>query len=56
MDVDITVTGKGGHSSAPPDHTTIGLLSQIVDLIEENPWDPILTTMSRKPDFLCELI
>ena len=47
MDVKVKVTGKGGHSSVPPEHTTIGQLAQIVELIEKNPWEPILTTKSR---------
>ena len=47
LDVRITVSGKGGHSSVPPEHTTIGQLSQIIKLIEKNPWDPVLSTESR---------
>ena len=47
LDVKITVSGKGGHSSVPPEHTTIGQLSQIIQLIEKNPWDPVLSTESR---------
>ena len=31
----------------PPEHTTIGQLAQIVELIENNPWEPVLTTKSR---------
>ena len=47
MDVKIQVNGKGGHSSVPPDHTTIGQLAEIVQLIEQNPWEPVLSTDSR---------
>ena len=45
----ITVTGKGGHSSVPWEHTTIGQLAQIIDVIEKNPWEPQLSTKSRNP-------
>ena len=47
FDVKITVSGKGGHSSVPPEHTTIGQLAQIIELIERNPWEPVLTPASR---------
>jgi hypothetical protein len=47
MDVMVKVSGKGGHSSVPPEHTTIGQLAQIIELIEKSPWEPILTTKSR---------
>ena len=47
MDVKITVSGKGGHSSVPYEHTTIGQLAQIIELIEKNPWEPQLSTNSR---------
>lgn len=33
----------GGHSSVPPNHTLIGILSKLIDLIEESPYDSILT-------------
>lgn len=36
VDVEITVMGKGGHSSVPPDHTNIGIAAKIVTLIEDN--------------------
>jgi Gly-Xaa carboxypeptidase len=42
LDVKITVNGKGGHSSEPPRHTTIGILSRIISLVEDTPWVPTL--------------
>lgn len=36
VDVEITVHGKGGHSSVPPDHTTISVAGRIIALIEDN--------------------
>ncbi|CCK69349.1 Gly-Xaa carboxypeptidase KNAG_0C02380 [Huiozyma naganishii CBS 8797] len=39
VDVTVDVVGHGGHSSIPPDHTTIGVASQLIALMEDNPWD-----------------
>jgi len=48
FDVRITVETPGGHSSVPPDHTGIGILSQIISAIEANPYEPELTSVNRK--------
>lgn len=37
LSVELTVTGKGGHSSMPPEETTIGRLSRAVSLVEATP-------------------
>ena len=42
LDVEITAVGEGGHSSMPPVHTAVGLLSAAVRAIEENPMRPHL--------------
>ncbi|EGV64290.1 hypothetical protein CANTEDRAFT_113932 [Yamadazyma tenuis ATCC 10573] len=34
----------GGHSSMPPDHTSIGMISELVYLLENNPFEPLLTS------------
>ncbi|KAI0352309.1 carboxypeptidase S [Trametes cingulata] len=39
LDVRIEVTSPGGHSSVPPAHTTIGILSQLLVHIEANPYE-----------------
>lgn len=49
LDIKITVETGGGHSSVPPDHTGIGILSQIVSAIESAPYEPELTAKNRKP-------
>ncbi|CCK71290.1 M20 family metallopeptidase KNAG_0G02320 [Huiozyma naganishii CBS 8797] len=36
--LELHVVGKGGHSSAPPDHTTIGVAAQLVNKLEDNPF------------------
>ncbi|KAH7890736.1 hypothetical protein F5I97DRAFT_1826792 [Phlebopus sp. FC_14] len=43
LDVKMEVTTPGGHSSIPPEHTSIGLLSRLVIAIEDNPHKPRLT-------------
>ncbi|KAK7686392.1 hypothetical protein QCA50_010616 [Cerrena zonata] len=42
IDVRIDVESPGGHSSVPPSHTTIGLLSALLVHIESNPYTPKL--------------
>lgn len=37
LSLELTVTGTGGHSSQPPAHTAIGVLSQAIVNIENNP-------------------
>lgn len=38
VDVIVTVNGKGGHSSVPPDHTTIGVASDLITILEDHPF------------------
>lgn len=40
---DITLYTKGGHSSVPPDHTGIGIVSQLINLVESTPHTAQLT-------------
>ncbi|KIJ65717.1 hypothetical protein HYDPIDRAFT_39633 [Hydnomerulius pinastri MD-312] len=42
LDVQVEVSTPGGHSSVPPEHTGIGLLSRLVTAIEDNPHKPQL--------------
>lgn len=37
LDVEITLSTQGGHSSVPPPHTSIGLLSRFIAAVEDNP-------------------
>lgn len=41
-DVSITVRTSGGHSSIPPDHTSIGILSELITAIEANKYKTYL--------------
>lgn len=43
VDVNVELTTPGGHSSVPPDHTSIGLMSQLAVLIEQDPFSPIFS-------------
>jgi Gly-Xaa carboxypeptidase len=42
VDVDIVVRMPGGHSSIPPAHNGIGVASELITLIEANPYSPRL--------------
>lgn len=42
LDIRIEVSAPGGHSSDPPDHTSIGLLSMLVVELEKNAHSPTL--------------
>lgn len=43
VDVEVTVHGHGGHSSVPPDHTTIGIAAQLIKELEAHPFEPAFT-------------
>ncbi|BFZ61551.1 Gly-Xaa carboxypeptidase [Saitoella coloradoensis] len=49
VDMKITVETPGGHSSIPPPHTAIGLLSELIRTIEENPPDKELFLDTNSP-------
>ncbi|KAJ9093068.1 hypothetical protein QFC21_006561 [Naganishia friedmannii] len=46
LDVKVIVGTPGGHSSVPPDHTGIGIMSQIIRSIEDHPFEPTLSASS----------
>ncbi|KAJ9112073.1 hypothetical protein QFC22_006372 [Naganishia vaughanmartiniae] len=46
LDVKVIVGTPGGHSSVPPDHTSIGIMSQIIRSIEDHPFAPTLSASS----------
>ncbi|KAJ7512719.1 putative Gly-X carboxypeptidase [Mycena galericulata] len=43
INVEVTVAVPGGHSSVPPAHTGIGILSELVTAIEKHPFTPELS-------------
>ena len=42
IDVNVVVRMPGGHSSVPPEHTGIGVMSELVALLEAHPYEPKL--------------
>lgn len=52
LNVFIELTTPGGHSSVPPDHTSIGIISRLVALLEDHPFDPILSAKNPLSQFL----
>lgn len=43
IDIEVSITTPGGHSSVPPDHTSIGIAGELAYLIEKDPYAPRLT-------------
>ena len=57
VDVTIEILGRGGHSSVPPDHTTIGVAADLITLIESSPFsfdfqldNPLYGTLTCKAE------
>ncbi|CBQ70939.1 probable CPS1-Gly-X carboxypeptidase YSCS precursor [Sporisorium reilianum SRZ2] len=48
LDARIAVYTPGGHSSAPRDHTSIGMLAQLITAIEANPYKATLQLADKK--------
>ncbi|KAL9616066.1 MAG: hypothetical protein Q9160_009026 [Pyrenula sp. 1 TL-2023] len=44
VDVEIVVRMSGGHSSIPPAHNGIGVMSELITLIESHPYEPRLSS------------
>ncbi|KAF8761518.1 carboxypeptidase s [Rhizoctonia solani] len=52
LDVRLEVATPGGHSSAPPEHTSIGILASLLVQIESTPYTPGLPRSSPIYSFL----
>lgn len=52
FDAKITLNTPGGHSSIPPDHTSIGIIGDLSTLIESNPFEPVLSAHNPYYQFL----
>lgn len=50
LSLELSVVGEGGHSSMPPKHTAVGILSRAVTRLEENPFKSNMTHMTRLLD------
>ncbi|WVQ84685.1 hypothetical protein IAT38_006840 [Cryptococcus sp. DSM 104549] len=51
-DLDITVSTLGGHSSVPPPHTAIGLISLLIAELEAHPHSPSIAPESPVYEFM----
>ncbi|MFI5245617.1 MAG: M20 family peptidase [Gemmatimonadales bacterium] len=47
LSLELTVKGKGGHSSTPPAHTAIGQLAKVIEKIEASPFPATLDGPTR---------
>jgi Gly-Xaa carboxypeptidase len=52
VDVEVVVRTKGGHSSIPPDHTSIGILSELITSIESQQYRTFLDDANPFLEFL----
>ncbi|OCF30619.1 hypothetical protein I316_07747 [Kwoniella heveanensis BCC8398] len=52
VNINVTVSTLGGHSSVPPDHTNIGLTARLITEIEDHPHSPSLNDKSPIWGFL----
>ena len=50
LDVELSVEAKGGHSSAPPAHTALGVLSKAICRIEKHPYK------AKMPSFIYDML
>ncbi|KAH3665965.1 hypothetical protein OGAPHI_004154 [Ogataea philodendri] len=46
LDLEVQVLTPGGHSSIPPEHTSIGTISKIIARYEDSPFEPILANVN----------
>ncbi|VVT56784.1 uncharacterized protein SAPINGB_P005271 [Magnusiomyces paraingens] len=46
FDIKVQLNTPGGHSSMPPDHTAIGIISELAVVMESTPFQPVLTQHS----------
>jgi Gly-Xaa carboxypeptidase len=52
FDAKVTLNTPGGHSSIPPDHTSIGIIGDLSTLIENDPFEPVLSVHNPYYQFL----
>lgn len=43
IDVNVGLSTPGGHSSVPPEHTSIGIMGELAYIIEKDPYEAIFT-------------
>jgi len=52
VSLELTVTGKGGHSSMPPKHTAVGILSKAITKLEEHPFPANMTYIRQLFEYI----
>lgn len=52
LNVAVELTTPGGHSLVPPDHTSIGIMSELAVLLELHPYSPLLTNRNPMMGYL----
>ncbi|KAM9924152.1 hypothetical protein OXX59_004724 [Metschnikowia pulcherrima] len=52
LDVWAEIITPGGHSSIPPDHTSIGIMGELQMLIEKDQWAPIFSPKNPTFDYM----
>lgn len=52
LDIKTELITPGGHSSIPPDHTSIGIMADLERLIEDDPFKPIFSPENPTFDYL----
>jgi carboxypeptidase PM20D1 len=52
VNLELVVNAPGGHSSQPPDHTAVGILSAAIARVEDNPFPANLDYMLMTFDFI----
>jgi carboxypeptidase PM20D1 len=52
VSVELTVRSEGGHSSMPPKHTAVGILSKAITRLEDNPFPGNMTYAAQLFDYI----
>ncbi|WFD19390.1 Gly-Xaa carboxypeptidase [Malassezia caprae] len=47
LNMHMSISSPGGHSSSPPPHTSVGIMSKIITVLEENPFPPAIEDASH---------
>lgn len=56
LDIALTLNTPGGHSSAPPEHTNIGIMSRLIAAVEDHPFTPHIDEHNPNWNYLkCEV-
>jgi Gly-Xaa carboxypeptidase len=56
LDIALTLNTPGGHSSAPPKHTNIGIMSRLIAAVEDHPFTPHIDEHNPNWNYLkCEV-